>query len=364
MKLMKKLFFFISLFMVYVIVKEFLSLYAYTRSIHPYAGYGVLILIAAFTAYFILLPVFQILLMPKSLAPAKSRRKVPGLIRRRMNRLSRNPSLGTIRTDLDSLPRDQEGYERAIGLLAPEAERIRKKYVTQLFYSSAISQNGFLDAILILSSSVNVVKELFLLYNGRVSNRDLLTIARKIYTSMAIGGSEGVEYATEEIFSKLTSGGIKSIPFVSKILGSLADGFVNAALLNRVSIITENYCKVLYLPSEKELYPTINAVLSSTRMITSDILDKLFRELRSAAKDKAGKIVLMTVNPVGYIVAKAMSRMAEGSEKLTGHQREIMLEAAAIARNPYSFGLKKITGLFKRRKELPAHTAYEEEWES
>ena len=350
MKLIKKLIFFISIFFVYIILKEFITLYHFTKSIHPVVVVITLIVIFIFITYFILVPIVQIIRIPRNYSPTKEKNKVPGLIQLRMNNFRSNKFLTDSNFDLESITPDETGYNRITEFLQPEAEKIRKKYVTQLFYSSSIAQNGFLDAILILSSSINLVKELFILYHGRVSNKDLMAIAKKVYYSMAIGGSEGVEYATEEIFSKLTAGGIKSIPFASKILGSVADGFINAALLTRISFITENYCKYLYITSEKDLYPSYKVVISSTKIITSDIIEKFIRELKNVAKDRTSKYVLATVNPVGYILGKAMGRMAESSDKLTPQQREFVRESATIAQNPVGYGCTKLIDLFKKKK--------------
>jgi len=351
-KIIKKVLFFVSLFAVYLILKELVVLYQFMRSIHPVAGYGALAVILVFISYFILVPLFQIVRIPRNFAPTRKMKKVPDLVERRMRYFRTNPFLLDAGFDFDNLSPDEEGYQRIVEFLKPQAEKIRKKYVTQLFYSTAIAQNGFLDAILILSSSINLVKDLFILYHGRVSNKDLLSIAKRVYYSMAIGGSEGVEYATEEIFSKLTAGGIRSIPFASKILGSIADGFVNAALLTRIAIITENYCKYIYIKSERDLYPTFNAVISSTKIITSDVIEKIFGELKHIAKDRTSRYVLMTVNPVGYIVGHAMAKKAERSDKLSPAQREMMRETAMLAQNPIGYGFGKVAGLFKNRRKL------------
>lgn len=350
MKFVKRILFFFSLFLLYIIIKEAFTLYQFTHDVHPVLGIATLIAIAVFIIIFIMMPVFQIIRIPRNYAPVKSIKKVPGLIEHRMRNFRNSPYLRQIHFDLDAVPIDEEGYIQVIKAIKPEAERIRKKYVTQLFYSTSIAQNGFLDAILILSSSVNLVKDFFILYHGRVSNKDLLAIARRVYYSMAIGGSEGVEYATEEIFSKLTAGGIKSIPFASKILGSIADGFVNAALLNRISFITENYCKRLCIDSERDLYPSFGSVLSSTKIITSDLIEKLISELKVLTRDKTSKIVLMTVNPVGYLIGSAMGRMAATSEKMTSQQRAVVRESAAIAQNPFGFAVTKIGEIFKKKQ--------------
>ena len=51
MRLIRKVLFFLSLFLVYIIIKEFVSLYAAVRSIHPIAGYVALVIIGGFIIF-------------------------------------------------------------------------------------------------------------------------------------------------------------------------------------------------------------------------------------------------------------------------------------------------------------------------
>jgi len=223
MKIIKRIIFLLSFAVLYLIFREFVEIYLLVRSLHPIAGYGILLLLLGVTYYFIGVPIYRIIRIPVAYGPTREKSEIPGLTEKRVEHLQQNPYLLEKGYDFSDISGDESGYKRIIGEIQPEAERIRARYVSKLFYSSSIAQNGFLDAILIFSASVNLVKELFILYNGRVSNRDLLIIAKKVYYSIAIGGSEGVEYATEEILTKLTSGGVKSIPFADKVFGSIAD---------------------------------------------------------------------------------------------------------------------------------------------
>ncbi|MBN2246787.1 MAG: hypothetical protein JW755_13195, partial [Candidatus Aminicenantes bacterium] len=228
MKMLKKILFFFSLFLIYLIIKEFLTLYVQIKSLHPYAAYAFLVLVCFVFAYFVIIPVLKILALPRVFGPIRNRELIPAEISKRMQNFRNNAYLQSIDFDISTVPENQEGYDQVVKQLEKKAENLRKIHVSQMFYSTAIAQNGFLDALFILSGSINHIKEMFALYHGRISNRELWIIARKIYYSMAIGGSEGVEYATEEIISKFASQGLKSIPFIDKILSSLADGLVNA----------------------------------------------------------------------------------------------------------------------------------------
>ncbi len=348
MKTVKKIFAFISIFLIYLIIKELLSLYTYAQSIHPYVGYALLFTIFVFLCYLVFIPLFKIMRIPKRYGPTRDPQKILSLINLRIKNYKNNPFLYQSDFDFESISMDKDGHDQIVQFIQPEIEKIRKKYVTQVFYSTSIAQNGFLDAILILSASVNLVKELFVLYHGRVSNRDLLRIGRMVYYSMAIGGSEGVEYATDEIMTKVFAKGIKGIPFASKILGSIADGFVNAALLTRISLITENYCKYIFIESDRALYPSYKTIISTTRIITSDLIEKIFAEVKHLAKDKTGQIILTTVNPVGYVIGKAIHRFADSSEKLSPQQREFLMETSLVANNPVGYVFKKVVSIFKK----------------
>jgi hypothetical protein len=104
-------------------------------------------------------------------------KEVQKLIELRMKNFQNNSLIKEANIDISEPTEDN--YNRAVEILSAECEKVRKKYVNQMFYSTAISQNGFLDAIIILSSSVNMIKEIFTVYNGRVANRELIIIGKK-----------------------------------------------------------------------------------------------------------------------------------------------------------------------------------------
>ena len=348
MKTLRKLLFFLSIFLFYIIIRELVSLYVLMRSLHPWAGYLTLILIVAFVVYFALLPLFKILRLPKNPAPVKNVNQEEALIRKRMQLLRNNPRLKESGIDLTSYGSDKAGYISALAVVKPECEAIRKRYVVQLFYSTSIVQNGFVDAILILSSSINLIKDTFILYNGRVSNKDLYTIGRMVYYSIAIGGSEGVEHATEEMVSRLASDSMKNIPFIEKILGSIADGFVNAALLTRISFITENYCTMTVIESEKDLYPSFKFVNSAVKNITSDIIDRLKSTLKKITIEKPAEYAMIAVNPVKYVFTKADSTVTEKSGLNELNLKDAFKDTISMIFYPIGFGVGKLMSRFKK----------------
>ncbi len=307
MSIIKRLLFLSGFFLLYLVVREFLELYVLIRSLHPAAGYGFLVVAAAGLFYFAGIPVLKIWRMPVFPSPAREPEAGEAVMRRRLQSFKNNPHL----SDLDWSGSEQEQYDRGIILLREKSHEIRKRYVRNIFYTTSIVQNGFLDAFFILSGAFNLIKEIFGVYSGRVSRTDLLKIGRNIYYAVAIGGSEAVEYATEEVFSRFTTEGVRSIPFIERIMGSLADGYINALLLTRVSYITENYCTLTYIESEKKLNPSPRRVFSVTSDLTKDIISSLRRTLRNLARERVKDTVRFTVRPVKFVWEKTLGKSDE-----------------------------------------------------
>jgi len=349
MKLLRRILYFISLFVLYLIFREFTDLYLSARAIDPILGYGVLVIILLVLIYFVIVPLYRILTLPVAPGPVAQKEQEDELIRKRIGRFAKNPYLIALGMQHPAGEDDGAYYHRIMQVLAKECRKIRQRYVAQLFYASSVSQNGFIDAVLVLSSSVNMVKEIFILYNGRVNTRDLINIARNVYFAIAIAGSEGIEYVTDEIITKLGSQSMKSIPFLDKILGSIADGFLNALLLNRISYIAENYCRLTVVPDPKKLSPSPAEIFSATKHITADITEKLIYVIRKISIDKTVNTALVALNPVGYVWEKTFDRLiADESVENRGTFKNLIIETGKFVGNPLTYGLGKVYALFSR----------------
>ncbi len=294
-----------------MIAKEFLQLYSYLSGINEILAIAVITLLGLFVFYFAVIPIFQIIILPADFGPTKEISETEKLREKRIKKFKGNKFLKESNFDFTSIDSFFQIYNRIITTLKPQSERIRKKYINQVFYSTAISQNGFLDAILIFSSAVNMVKEIFLLYHGRVTSRELFIIAKKVYYSVLIGGSEGIEYATEELFAKLATDSVKSIPFLDKIFSSLADGYINAVLLTRISLITENYCTLIYIKKDRDIYPSPSFVFKTAKDLTSDIFKSIKENLLKITREKSENILAKTFNPVVLVLDRSYQSIRE-----------------------------------------------------
>jgi len=352
-RFIKRILYFFSFFLLFFVVKEFISFYAYLHSINPWFGYIALSLLGIGSIYFVIIPIGKILAIPVNPSPTKHISHEQELIKKRIKIFKKNKVLIESEMDVNSLLNTKEDYDKALVIFAKESEKIRKKYVSQVFYRTGVVQNGFLDAVLILSSSIAMVKEIFILYNGRVSNRDLWKISRQVYFSLVIGGSEAVEYATDEVFSKLASDSLKNIPFLDKILTSMADGMINAAMVTRVALITENYCTKTYITTERELYPSTQFIFKTAKSITSNLVENISLVLKKMASEQTVDTLLKVGNPVGYIFEKAIDyAFPTGEAPEPGFKKGLKTGARFIG-NPLVFGIEKIIKKTRKNPELP-----------
>lgn len=353
LKFIKKILFFFSFFLIFFVVKEFISFYAYLKAIDPVLAWVAISLLGALTVYFVVIPVIQIFRIPVNPSPTTNLSLEMNVIEKRIKRFRNNQLLQTKGIEVQKLHPTREDYNRVIKILNKESEKIRRKYISQVFYRTGIIQNGFLDALLILSSSVAMVKDIFILYNGRVSNRDVWRIGKQVYYSVLIGGSEAAEYATEEVFSKFASDSLKSIPFLDKILTSMADGLINAAMMTRVALITENYCTKTYVKTYREIYPSPKFITQTAKSITSNIISNIGVLLKRMAGEKTVDVLLKVGNPVGYIFEEAIDAAfpTELEKEESGFKKGLKTGMKFLG-NPVIYGIEKWVEKSRARKKL------------
>ncbi len=121
-----------------------------------------------------------------------------------------------------------------------EINKIIVSHAESVFISTAISQNGRLDAIAVLTINLKLIKELVMKCGFRPSYAALGRLSFNIMTSAIIAESlEDMKFS--ELFPQSSINALAEIPFLKTITGSLAQGSGNALLSLRVGIICRNY---------------------------------------------------------------------------------------------------------------------------
>lgn len=230
-------------------------------SVHPVLGWVVAGVLAVGLCLVLVVPVVQALRLPRALVPpgetsgAKWERYVTAYARR----LSRNRILAAEYAEFEQLRRTladpgaaasgrmEEEVEKALRFLDKKAEALITRSAALVFTSTAVSQSGRLDTVIVLSSQLRLVKDVARIYYQRPNLRELWRLYANVGTSGFVAG----EIQDSELLAVLgapVTAGITSFipvagtsPLVSLLVTSLLDGSANAFMTLRIGVLTRRY---------------------------------------------------------------------------------------------------------------------------
>ena len=213
------------LFIIFMI-NQTVSLVALGDRVHPLVGDVVLWVLVVFYALCVIVPVYLFFTMPAPLVPPRSEisPEFPRYLGEVARRLGRNPHVGR------TVTASREDVENALGELGKKADDIMKAAAGRIFVTTAISQNGKLDGLIVLFAQSKLVFDIARIYYQRPTIRNLLYL----YANVAVM----VFFASEVEDMDLT--GIVQ-PILTGVLGSAAGaipGFQVASMILISSVIS------------------------------------------------------------------------------------------------------------------------------
>src|SRR5207253_2804042 len=160
-------------------------------------------------------------------------------------RLSANP-----RTRGLSIQTEQE-IESAISILSAEADAVVRKTASMVFLSTALMQNGRLDALILLFTQIQMVSRVARVYVQRPSPREMMRLHVNVAgTAFIASGLESLDLG-EMVAPLATSmvpalkGGIPGLSGISALLvRCVSNGAANAFLTLRVGEVARRYCEL------------------------------------------------------------------------------------------------------------------------
>lgn len=253
---------------VVVLVNQTAQLVALADRAHPLLGDVVFWSLLATYAFCLLVPTFLILRLPPPLVPPEdeSSAEFERHMERLMRRLRRNPHLK------GHVIEERAQVEQALVLLDQRADELTKAAGAQVFMTTAISQNGSLDGVIVLAAQSKLVYEIARVYYQRPTLRDLMYLYGNVAaTAFVTGELEDVDLSeqVQPILSSVAGSAAGAIPgfqaastlFVSSVM----TGAANALLTMRVGIITRQYSRALAAPQRRAVRRT--ALLQATGML-------------------------------------------------------------------------------------------------
>ncbi len=126
------------------------------------------------------------------------------------------------------------------GPLKKELNKIIINNAKTVMVSTAISQNGKLDALTVVAVNLKMVKELVVKCGFRPSTTKLGKLAGRVFATALI--AEGLENLDlEDVLPASSTNFLAEIPIIKPIMSSIAQGISNALLTIRIGVVTRKY---------------------------------------------------------------------------------------------------------------------------
>ncbi len=259
----------VAAFVVFLI-NQTAALVTLAERVHPFAGDVALWSLIALYGFCILVPLFLLLRLPPPLKPPalQAGPEFDRFRERLAKRLRRNPHLSGRDMTAPSL----EDIESALTQLDAKADELTRAAAKQVFLTTAVSQNGSLDAVVVLAAQSKLVLEIARVYYQRPTLRDMTYLYGNVAaTAFLTSELEDVDLSEQiqPILASLLGSAAGAIPGLQTVtallVNSVTTGAANAFLTLRVGVVTRQYCRAVARPERRGVRRT--AVAQATRML-------------------------------------------------------------------------------------------------
>lgn len=310
--------FLILLVFLLFVINQLVAIYQNLSLIHPALGIGATSLLALLVLVLFVLPFVLMAKLPAPLPFPNTNAELEEYKRKYQQKLAKHSVV--IAEGLD--PEIPNQLEKINQLLQEKADKYIFESASAVFISTAISQNGKLDAFTVLAAQIRLIWKVAHVYWQRPNWRNLQQLYTNVaFSAMAATGIEEMDLSQQiqPIVNAVMKSPGKHIPVIGSaahiITDSIMEGTVNAFLTLRVGVLTKNYC----YPEVK----TINEIKSNSFLEASMLLKTLV--VKSSAKVaegilKAGKNASIQTLKSGYgAVEKVVKKTRSGITGLFTH---------------------------------------------
>ncbi len=300
-----------------IIVNQTLQLADFAGRLHPIAGDIVFWFLFLFYLACLLTPAWLFFRLSPPLHPPESEASpdFDSHVRVLAKRLSRNSRL--IGVPLESLDEVKE----ALAKLDAQSNDLIRQTSSRIFLSTAISQSGSLDALIVLAMQSRLVLDIARTYNQRPSWRELATLYANVMATAFIARELDEADLTEQVQPVLSSvlgsaaGAIPGLQAASTLfVNSVASGAANAFLTLRVGIIAQQYCQALVRPERSKIRRS--ATLSALGMLGSIVANGATRVSSAIVKASTRGVTGAVTGAVTGVGGKMMNAGNAVADKL------------------------------------------------
>lgn len=288
------------------VINQTAQLVAIADRLHPLAGDVAFWSLLALYVMCLAVPAVLLLRLPRSLkVPASdSGAEFDHHLVELKKRLLRNDHVSVLPLDTRS------DIEAALKVLGERADQVIQQTAGQVFITTAVSQNGSLDAVVVLAAQSKMTWALARLYYQRPSLRELAYLYGNVAATAFVAAEiEDLDLAgqLQPVMSSVlgsVAGAVPGLQVVSAVAAnSTFNGSANAFMTLRVGLIGKQYCEALVRPDRRLAKRSATAgaalmlsgvVASGAKRVAGAFLGASTRSVTGAAKSTArgvGRVV-------------------------------------------------------------------------
>ena len=246
--------------------------------------------------------------------------EMAGFRQQLVKRLSRNRIL----KDNGVAVNDESGLDMGLMVLKDRADEEIRSTAKRVFVGTAISQNGRLDALVVLFLITRLVWRISKFYEQRPHHRELINLYANIAVTAFLAGSLdefGIEDTIHELVGPLMAGSaLGAVPGAEAVAGtitaSILTGSTNALLAMRCGIVARNYMS-LDLDSKGQMRRS--ATLEAARMfmtISGETVTRVTKLLVKSSSSAVRKNAMKAAKSVVNGVAGAAGSVGSGARNV------------------------------------------------
>lgn len=261
----------VSLLLILFIFNQVIQLSQSVGHLNETAGHVFMAIMFSLILAGILAPVYLYYRLPAPLVPPDpdDGAAYRAYLQKTGIRLTRNPLLS-----LEKAPATEEEIRAALAPLDNIAIEKVKSSAKRAFYTTAISQNGSLDALFMFLLQIRMIWEVAHVYSQRPTLRDMgYLYTNVLVTAFVAAQLDEAEYI--EMLEKAFYSGVGSVvtllPGTTIIINSALSGASNTFLTLRTGIIAQRYCSELSRPQRQMLRNS--AAAQATKLMGSIVAD-------------------------------------------------------------------------------------------
>ncbi|MDX1628190.1 MAG: DUF697 domain-containing protein [Fulvivirga sp.] len=228
-----------------------------------------------------------------------------------IRRLAKNKLVKSAKLDVNK----QEDLEKVLELLHDQSQTVIKQTATAVFLTTAVSQNGKLDALTVLITQSRMVWKIAHIYWQRPSLKDMIKLYSNVAATALIASEiEDIDISrqVEPIINALLKSPGRSLPVVGHaahiVTDSLLEGSTNAFLTLRVGIIAQKYCGLTESKDNRALRKS--AFVEASAMLKTLVLassGKVIKSVMDAIKNAGKNTVKSGVESIGKAAGNVKS---------------------------------------------------------